>query len=100
MFQEQGFEIVALEYVGDNIGVCLSVMGRILLIPVKALSRSGLPTISYLLNAVLKIPELIYMWLRRSGFDPQRVSYFQQLPLGFAFCLEKRNPNSPAHPTA
>jgi SAM-dependent methyltransferase len=100
MFQDEQFEIVSLEYVGDNIGVCLSVIARILVIPVKALSRSGLPTISYLLNAVLKVPEFIYMWLRRAGFDPQRIPYFQQLPLGFAFCLEKPKSNSTARPTA
>ena len=89
MFVEHEFEIVSLEYVGDNIGVFLSVLSRFFAIPVKALQRAGLPTVSYVLNAIFKLPEVIYMGLRRAGFDPQRVSYFQQLPLGFAFCLQK-----------
>lgn len=90
MFEESGFEIKRLEYVGDNIGVAIVCWSRVAGIIPKALYRLRLSRVAVAVNGLIRIPELIYYWMRRIGLDPARVAYYRSYPFGFSFMLVKR----------
>ncbi len=89
MFTDAGFHIVKLDYVGDNVAVCLVVTNRLIRPIVQRLRRMGLWWIASPLNLVTKMPEAIYLTTWRMGLDLRRIKHLRQLPVGFAFCLEK-----------
>lgn len=90
MFRDTGFEIIQMDYVGDMLVVAISVMSRIFNALIIALKRARLTWVAYLLNALIKIPEYLYYYICKLGLNPQKIEYFKQFPVGFAFIVEKR----------
>lgn len=89
MFLDAGYKIIHLEYVGDMIGVGLSVAGRIAALFLKGLRKYHLGWLASVLNVILKVPEYGYYYLSKSVFNPQKINYLRSFPLGFTFMLEK-----------
>jgi hypothetical protein len=89
LFTEAGFEIVELEYVGDLIGVRISVYTRFCNLILRFFSKIKLNFVSYILNYLLKIPEAIYVFLWNHGVFPLNINYLKSFPLGFTFLLRK-----------
>jgi len=90
MFEDSEFEIIHLEYVGERIAVAITVFNSVLQIFVKTLRKIKIEILADLLNCIIKIPEFIYLYLKKAGVDVQKVKYFKALPLGYSFYLRKK----------
>ncbi len=90
MFQEAGFRITKLDYIGDSIAVFISAMTRFLGLIPKTLRRLKLGWIALFFSFISKIPEFLYYYAWKSGWNFQKTLYLKNLPLGFGFCLEKK----------
>lgn len=95
MLEESGFEVVKLDYVGDMVGVALSVASRVAAVVPKTLEKVGLKFVGRPIHLLFRIPELMYFALHRIGVRPARIKYFQNFPLGFTF-LARRIPDNEA----
>lgn len=89
MFEEAGFEVKDLEYVGDTIGVTAANFARTFGIVTKLFYKLKLPPFAAFYNLIIRIPELIYYALVKLGLNPGRVSYYKANPLGFTFSATK-----------
>ncbi len=89
MFEETGFEIVRLDYVGDLIGVASVAASRVFGIIPKALHKLKLAPLAWIAQLFTRLPEFIYYAMLRIGLDPGRIAYYRAYPLGFAFHVLK-----------
>ena len=89
MFDEAGFEVQQIEYVGDNVGVAILSMTRVAGVVPKALHKLRMAPLAVAIHAVVRIPELIYYWLVKVGLDPNKSAYYRSYPFGFAFMVTK-----------
>lgn len=89
MFRQAGFEIVELEPVGEMIGVAVSAMTGVGMIPAKALSKIRLGVLARLYGFVARVPQILYFLVAKGSFGPQRLAYLRSYPLGYAFLLRK-----------
>jgi SAM-dependent methyltransferase len=89
MFDETGFQVVDLDYVGDSIGVAISAVCRAFNPLPKALSKFGLKRLAQLAQLIVRLPEIVYYGAVRIGLDPGRIGYYRIYPIGFAFHLLK-----------
>lgn len=91
MFDEAGFEVERLEYVGDNVGVAVTCVTRLFGILPKALHKIGLCRLALACFAFIRLPEAIYYMLHSAGLNPGKLPYYQSYPFGFSFMLFKRS---------
>jgi SAM-dependent methyltransferase len=89
MFEETGFRVERLEYVGDNVGVTVAALSSLLGVLPKAAARLGSPALRDAVHALVRIPEYVYYGGVKLGLDPGRLKYFRNYPLGFAFLLSR-----------
>lgn len=90
MFEEQGFEIIRLDYVGDTVGALAYLHSKVLGTFIKPFKR--IPLIPYLLTLLIRIPEFCYYLLTKVGFVKKVFSkYFGQFPFGFVFLVQKNS---------
>lgn len=89
LFEDIGFEIVRLDYVGDRIGAAITISNSVLQLTVILFRKLKLRFIAYLLNCIIKIPEYIYLILTNAGLTFQKINYLKALPVGFFFSLRK-----------
>lgn len=88
MFQDAGFEIQHLDYVGDLVAVAISNLTTALGILPKGLEKMRIRWLAVPMRLVFRIPAFVYYYGRK-GFDPAAIRHFKRYPLGFSFCLTK-----------
>jgi SAM-dependent methyltransferase len=90
MFEENGFEIVKLDYVGDIIGVsayCFSKIFGVFLKPIRKIKP-----LHFVLKTIVSIPSLLYYAIVKIKFVKSFFKkYFGEYPFGFVFVLKKIN---------
>ena len=74
---------------GESPAVTISSFSYLLNIVPKGLRRLRLRPVAQALTLLIKIPEYLYLGLKRVGLNPARVEYFRQYPLGFTFLVRK-----------
>ena len=88
MFEENGFEIVKLDYIGDIIGVstyCFSKICGVFLKPFRIIKP-----LHFILKTIVRIPSLLYYALVKISFVRSFLrKYFGEYPFGFVFVLKK-----------
>jgi SAM-dependent methyltransferase len=89
MFEDAGFDVRKIEYVGDLVGVAAVNASRVFGIIPKALQKLRFAPLAHVVQIITRLPELIYYGLWRIGIDPGRIAYFRAYPLGFAFHVVK-----------
>jgi SAM-dependent methyltransferase len=93
MFEEQGFEIIRLDYVGDTVGALAYLHSKVFGTFIKPFRR--IPVLRNLLSFLARLPELSYYVLTRAGFiEKLFTKYFGQYPFGFVFILKKAEPST------
>lgn len=88
-FGDAGFDIQHLDYIGDIVGVTLSLKSKVMQIVPRGLRKLHLGWLAKIVNFLIRLPECLYYWLTKTNLNPQRVQSFKQCPLGFAFLLQK-----------
>jgi SAM-dependent methyltransferase len=91
MFEDSGFEVLHLDYVGEAIGVLVSTISTMVGIVPKGLKRAGMNWLGASVGFVLKFPEYLYLLACRTRVNPQRWERCRVLPLGFTFLIKKRS---------
>lgn len=89
MFEDAGFRVAELDYIGDAVGVVIASSLAVLEIIPKAFQKMRLAPVADVLRALFRIPAFLYYYGCKVGCDPGRVPYFKRYPLGFSFCLAK-----------
>ncbi len=89
MFDETGFNLVELEYVGDSVGVAITSVGRVFDVFTKAIHKLKAAKLAKIVQGVIRLPEMIYYGAVRIGLDPGKIGYYRNYPLGFAFHVTK-----------
>ncbi len=90
MLSDAGFEVVAIEYVGDMFGVAVSAWSKIANVVPKMARKLHLGWLGDFVHTLLRAPELLYYLCIRIGLDPGRIAYFRHYPLGFVFEARRR----------
>ncbi len=88
-FSDAGFEIQRLDYIGDMVGVMLSLNSKVWQIIPRGLRLLRLAPLAWAINLLIRLPEFCYYWLTKTPLNPQRVTSFRHCPLGFSFLLQK-----------
>jgi len=89
MFQDAGFRIQHLEYVGDLVAVVISTTITALAILPKGLEKMRMTWLAVLVRWAIGIPGFAYYYACKAGLKPAAVPYFRRYPLGFTFCIIK-----------
>jgi len=89
MFEETGFKISKLEYVGDLSGVVAIGFTHMLKFPVSVVRPILGRHVCKILTIFARAPEYFYYCLYRSRLRPQKANYFRKYPVGFSFMVEK-----------
>lgn len=89
MFEDAGFEVVSLDYVGDTVGVAAVSLSRVLGIVTKAVNKLKLKPLIFVAQLAARTPELIYYLFLKLGLDPGKVGFYKSYPLGFGFHVVK-----------
>jgi SAM-dependent methyltransferase len=89
MFRETGFEVEALDYVGDMVGVCLSTAATIGEAIPRALAKLHLGILAAGLRILFRLPLFAYYYGCKAGLNPAKLRYFKRYPLGFSFQMRK-----------
>ena len=93
MFEDTGFTVNKLEYVGDSVGVAISAISRVFGIVTKLLHKLKLAPLANVVQLIFRLPELVYYAAVRVGADPGRIGYYRNYPFGFAFSVTKPGGN-------
>ncbi len=89
MFQDAGYKITRLEYIGDLIGVFLRSWEMLVALPIKLFRKLKLNWLGFLFSLIFRIPVLIYFFALNMNLNPTKIKYLKTYPLGFTFYLEK-----------
>ena len=90
MFEENNFEIVKLNYVGDNIGVLVYIHSKVFGVFLKPFR--GIKPLHFILKTLINIPSLLYFLLVK--IKPVKSffrKYFGEYPFGFVFVIRKQD---------
>ncbi|RCT55353.1 class I SAM-dependent methyltransferase [Winogradskyella sp. KYW1333] len=88
MFEENGFEIVKLDYVGDNLGVLTYIHSKFFGVFIKPLRT--IKPLHFILKTLINLPGFIYYLLIKIKFVERLLKkYFGEYPFGFAFLIKK-----------
>lgn len=90
MFEDNGFEIVRLDYVGDIIGVFTYSFSKLFSIFIKPFRK--IKHLHFVLKTIVSIPSLTYYAIIKIKFVKSFfMRYFGEYPFGFVFVLKKVN---------
>ncbi len=89
LFEDSGFRIQNVDYVGDLLGVYISISLSILDLFPRMLEKVRLAWLAFFIRGLFRLPAFAYYYARKLGLDPGRVRYFRRFPLGFAFRVWK-----------
>ncbi|WP_157957207.1 class I SAM-dependent methyltransferase [Winogradskyella tangerina] len=88
MFEDNGFEIIKLDYVGDNLGVLTYIFTKVFGVFIKPIRK--IKPLHFLFKTILKIPALLYFLLIKINFVEKGLKkYFGEYPFGFVFLIKK-----------
>lgn len=88
MFEDNGFEIIKLEYVGDNVGVFTYSFSKIFGVFLKPIKK--ITPVFFVLKTIINIPSILYYYLVKIKLVKSFFrKYFGEYPLGFVFVLKK-----------
>ncbi|WP_298754909.1 class I SAM-dependent methyltransferase [uncultured Psychroserpens sp.] len=88
MFEDNGFEIVKLDYVGDIVGVSTYGFSKLLGNFIKPIRK--IKPLHFVLKTIISIPSLLYYFLVKVKFIKSFfMKYFGEYPFGFVFVLRK-----------
>jgi len=90
MFEEAGFQISKLEYVGDLCGVIAISVTHLMLFPVTLLRPFLGRRICKVLSSIVRVPEYLYFILHKSPLDTGKINYLRKYPVGFSFMVKKQ----------
>ena len=85
MFEDAGFLVAELNYVGDMVGVAATTTSRLLAFGARGLHKLKMAPVAHVVHMITRAPELAYYALVRIGLDPGCVAYYRNYPYGFAF---------------
>ncbi len=92
MFEDNGFEIVKLDYVGDIVGVftyCFSKLFGVFIKPFRKIKP-----LFFVLKTIIKIPSLLYYYVVKiKAVKSFFKKYFGEYPFGFVFVLKSKSKN-------
>ncbi len=90
MFDETGFRVVKIDYIGDGVGVAVSSFCNVFAIVTKVLNKLKLAPLAKVAGFVIGLPGMIYYFCVKMGLDPGRIQYYRKYPFGFTFYVIKR----------
>jgi len=90
MFEETGFQVVDVDYIGDGVGVAVSNFCKVFGIITKALYKLKLAPLAKVAGFIIGLPGIIYYVAVKAGIDPRRIKYYRNNPLGFTFYVIKK----------
>ncbi|GEM_PF-3441883 len=91
MFEESGFSVKSVDYIGDGVGVSVVNFSHIFLIFPKALNKIGFVSLSKFIAFIINLPGIIYFFIVKAGVDPQKIPYYKKNPFGFVFFVTKKS---------
>ncbi|MFY0604914.1 MAG: class I SAM-dependent methyltransferase [Flavobacteriaceae bacterium] len=88
MFEDNGFEIIKLDYVGDIAGVftyCFSKLFGVFIKPFRKIKP-----LYFILKLIISLPSILYYFIVKIKFVKSFLrKYFGEYPFGFVFVLRK-----------
>ena len=90
MFEDNGFEIIKLDYVGDIVGVSTYGFSKLFGVFLKPFRK--IKPLHFILKIIVSIPSLVYYVLVKIKVVKSfLMKYFGEYPFGFVFVLKKIN---------
>ena len=90
MFEDNDFEIIKLDYVGDNVGVLAYIHSKVLNVFLKPFRI--IKPLHFILKTIINIPSLLYFLLVKIEFIKSFFrKYFGEYPFGFVFVIKKQD---------
>jgi SAM-dependent methyltransferase len=89
MFQDAGYKIQHLDYIGDLVAVIISNLTAAFEILPKGLAKMRMRWLALPVRLAIGIPAFGYYYAHKMGLDPGAIGYFRRYPLAFSFCLTK-----------
>jgi len=86
MFADAGLQVQKLDYIGDMVGVCITIMFGVVDAFPRYLDKARIPLAGAIFRKVTRIPLFAYYYGCKAGLNPARIPYFKRYPLGFTFC--------------
>lgn len=88
MFEDNGFEIIKLDYVGDIVGVFTYNFSKLIGVFIKPFRK--IKPLYFVLKTIISIPSLLYYYVVKIKFVKSFfMKYFGEYPFGFVFVLKK-----------
>lgn len=88
MFEDNGFEIIKLDYVGDIVGVFTYTLSKLFGVFLKPIRK--IKPLHFVLKTIISIPSFLYYYVVKIKFVKSFfMKYFGEYPFGFVFVLKK-----------